>query len=750
MSQAGRFSSGIPVGTVTQIDGDTGFATGPIINLVVGQSFGTSRFIGDDANTINLEFSDADNNTGIGANVLIQNPHGVDNVALGDFALTNCSGTDNVAVGVGAGSGLTASGNFNVILGSDCGSNFTGGSFNFCAGNTSGNAMATTESNNIYLNSTGVVAQSNTLRIGQATGTGTRELSTAFICGIEGVDVGSVATIVTVDADQLGSATITAGSGISVTPGANTITIASTGGGGTLDTLTGDTGGAVSPTASNINVLGAHGINTSGSGSTLTVAINNAITLGDLTLITAGNPALTLTSGDLTISGTGTNAAGNVNIPVTTTTGRSGVIEVNGNRFIHSFGSNNVFTGVDSGNFTLTGDGNSSFGVNSSQALTIGAGNSAFGYQTLLSGAAVNFNIAIGASALLRLIDSDNNVAIGVDALINSLHGESNLVIGRIGSGVGNSYTGSESHNVLIQNVGVLGESNTMRIGTTGSGTAEQNRTFLAGVQGVNVGSTATVVTMVSEQMGTATITAGTGITVTPGANTITIASSGGGGGFTSIVTQTFTSSGTYTPTTGMAYCLIEAVGGGGGGGGTSTGLAASGAGGGGGAGGYTRKVFSSSTIGSSQSVTVGTGGAGGAAGANPGSAGVTTTVGSLLSATAGSGGLGATAAMANVIALGGAGGVGSLGDLNLPGQHGFAGFVQFETNANAISGTGGSSIYAAGAVSTSVSGSNAAAGSNGTGYGAGGSGGANSNGTSAQGGGSGSSGIVIVTEYII
>jgi hypothetical protein len=542
MSQAGKFSSGgAPVGTVTQINGDTGFANGPIINLQVGTTDGTPRFVGNDTDTINLNFSDAGSNTAIGVDSLSQSPHGTMNVSLGDFTLlSNMSGNGNLAVGYGAGDVLQTGSN-NVLLGSFCAGQLSDGSYNICIGNESGQAITTTDSSNILLNHSGSTGQSNSLRIGDATGTGVQELSTAFICGIEGVDVGSVATVVTIDADQLGSATIAAGAGITVTAGANTITIAASGG-GSLDTLTGDTGGAVSPTASNINVLGSHGINTSGVSPTLTVAIDNAITLGDLTLLTAGNSALTLTSGDLTISGTGTNAAGNVNIPVTTTTGRSGVIEVNGSRFIHSFGNNNVFTGVDSGNFTLSGDGNSSFGVNSSQSLTIGAGNSALGYQALSSGADVNFNIAIGVAALLSLVDSDNNVAIGTDALKNSVHGESNLAIGRIGSGVGNSYTGSESHNILIQNSGVLGESNTLRIGTTGSGTAEQNRTFLAGVQGVNVGSTATVVTMDSEQMGTAAIVAGSGITVTPTANTITISAAGGGSGsFVLIQTQTAT-----------------------------------------------------------------------------------------------------------------------------------------------------------------------------------------------------------------
>jgi hypothetical protein len=57
--------------------------------------------------------------------------------------------------------------------------------------------------------------------------------------------------------------------------------------------------------------------------------------------------------------------------------------------------------------------------------------------------------------------------------------------------------------------------------------------------------------------------------------------------GITSVVQQTFNAGGTYTPTSGMKYCVIEVIGGGGAGGGCPTATAGSwAAGGGGGAGG--------------------------------------------------------------------------------------------------------------------------------------------------------------------
>jgi hypothetical protein len=64
--------------------------------------------------------------------------------------------------------------------------------------------------------------------------------------------------------------TITAGTGISITNGAGSITVA-VNGSAVAETITGDSGGALSPTAGNWNILGLSGTKTSGSGSTLTI-----------------------------------------------------------------------------------------------------------------------------------------------------------------------------------------------------------------------------------------------------------------------------------------------------------------------------------------------------------------------------------------------------------------------------------------------------------------------------------------------
>ncbi len=217
--------------------------------------------------------------------------------------------------------------------------------------------------------------------------------------------------------------------------------------------------------------------------------------------------------------------------------------------------------------------------------------------------------------------------------------------------------------------------------------------------------------------------------------NGTTWTSSAGSSIIKTITVQTFTSSVTYTPTTGMVYCEIEGWGGGGGGGGVSS---QNNVAGGGGAGGYVKKTVSAATIGGSQSVTIGTGGTAGNTSGSDGGTGGTTSVGSIVSATGGVGGSGQSGGSV----LGGAGGTGSSGDINATGAPG--GFGVPLTASIALSGIGGSTSLGGGGAST-----NGGTGNNGVASsGAGGSGGASVSGGGSHAGGFGATGFVIITEY--
>ncbi len=119
--------------------------------------------------------------------------------------------------------------NQNTMIGKLSGTTTLSGSHNTALGYNSASAYTSTESSNISIGNgtTGTASESNVLRIGNGTGTSAGNLSKAYICGIDGVNVGSVATVVTEASNQLGTAVLTAGSGITITPTANTITISS-------------------------------------------------------------------------------------------------------------------------------------------------------------------------------------------------------------------------------------------------------------------------------------------------------------------------------------------------------------------------------------------------------------------------------------------------------------------------------------------------------------------------------------------
>jgi len=214
------------------------------------------------------------------------------------------------------------------------------------------------------------------------------------------------------------------------------------------------------------------------------------------------------------------------------------------------------------------------------------------------------------------------------------------------------------------------------------------------------------------------------------------------------INTQVFTvGSGTYTPTAGMVYCIIECVGPGGGGGGAadSTGTAS---GGGGGGGAYSRKFATAATVGASQSYLVGAGGAGGAAGNNNGSNGSAVTfLGAICTAGVG---IGAFGAAANSPAGAGGGGAAGTGDFSSPGCGGGGGPGGVLNSTNLDQGRGGAGPFG-GQPQGQIVGlaSGGVAGANGGNYGAGGNGGGSSNSGGAHAGGNGADGVIIITEFI-
>ena len=242
------------------------------------------------------------------------------------------------------------------------------------------------------------------------------------------------------------------------------------------------------------------------------------------------------------------------------------------------------------------------------------------------------------------------------------------------------------------------------------------------------------------------------------GAGTLSWAASAGGGSGFPLMIQTFTASGTYTPTAGTTRALVYATGGGGAGGGVTTGYNNASSAGGNGAGTYIGLFVINAA--STGTVTIGAGGAGGT---GTGTAGASTTFlfpasGSPNATIYGGGGDGGTAdTQANDDAFtvpnaNDAGGSATatnavlLGGYYIEGSRGLNGITVGPDYG--VSGAGGRSFFAEGGMQVANNNVNSRQhGGAGT-RGSGGSGAIQTNNSTTGTGGSGGNGIVVIHEY--
>jgi hypothetical protein len=227
--------------------------------------------------------------------------------------------------------------------------------------------------------------------------------------------------------------------------------------------------------------------------------INNTLGSGGTFTIKDGSTtflSLSQSSGNLNL---------NKSLSLPATTGSSvGVIYKGAISFIHDFqvaGTNgfNMFVGVNSGNFTMsgtvvqasyntavgpysltsltTGSFNSAFGEEALTTNTTGQGNAAFGYQTLRSNQSGNYNSAFGYTSLNHSITGSNNSAFGYQALFYNTGSENSAfgswALNNSTSTYGNSAFGTSS---LMANVTGNGNSafghQSLRLNTGSSNSA--------------------------------------------------------------------------------------------------------------------------------------------------------------------------------------------------------------------------------------------------------------------------------------
>ena len=128
-----------------------------------------------------------------------------------------------------------------------------------------------------------------------------------------------------------------------------------------------------------------------------------------------------------------------------------------------------------------TGNRNAAFGSRAMTYNTTGGHNAAFGYNAANGNQTGDYNTALGSSALLFNLTGARNVAVGYKAGYAAT-GHDNILIGALN-------TGNSTDNGVI------------RIGVA----ARQNRAFLAGVSGVQTGSSSAAAVFIdgNGQLGT-------------------------------------------------------------------------------------------------------------------------------------------------------------------------------------------------------------------------------------------------------
>ena len=160
------------------------------------------------------------------------------------------------------------------------------------------------------------------------------------------------------------------------------------------------------------------------------------------------------------INTNGTLVAGG-NLALGTTTANTGAIYKSSLPFIHTFGTNNTFVGINSGNFTLTGADNSGLGAFALANNTTGFRNTAIGSGAMSANTTGNSNTATGGGAMQSNTTGFANTATGGGALFNNTVGEYNTGVGAGSLGSNTTGDGNTASGVNALAQTTIGDNNT-------------------------------------------------------------------------------------------------------------------------------------------------------------------------------------------------------------------------------------------------------------------------------------------------
>jgi hypothetical protein len=185
---------------------------------------------------------------------------------------------------------------------------------------------------------------------------------------------------------------------------------------------------------------------------------------------------------------------GNLRLPVSTAS--VGVIKSGGSRFIHNYGTDNFFAGVNAGNLTMTGlGGNTGVGVRALFSNTTGFANTANGVSALYSNTTGFDNTANGYGALYSNTTGFDNTANGVSALYSNTTGNFNTALGY---NAGSAITSGSNNIAIGYNAQVptgtannqirLGNNNISYAGIEVAWTVTSDRRYKENIQPLNLG----------------------------------------------------------------------------------------------------------------------------------------------------------------------------------------------------------------------------------------------------------------------
>ena len=250
-----------------------------------------------------------------------------------------------------------------------------------------------------------------------------------------------------------------------------------------LETLTGNTGDIVHPQVGNINILGSGHITINGNNTTATLNVSLDGGVAD-SFVTDSGTIVPISGVVNVLGGDNINTVGSGNtitihldesivLPVTSSDGLEGLYSLGSNRFMHARGTLNTFLGQSAGALGLT--------------VATAVNNVGVGSNVLNAIATSSYTTSVGVNSANLLTGGANNSFYGAGAGSALVNGSNNTLIAK---DAGSAYVSNESSNICIGNIGVAAESNIIRIGTTGSGAAQQNKIYVAAAYGVTPGGT--------------------------------------------------------------------------------------------------------------------------------------------------------------------------------------------------------------------------------------------------------------------